>query len=273
MPYMNIILIVLAVVLIVGLVVMTISLKKLILRQKPDEVPDKYIEVQKNDDHIRDFFDINTKKETKVSSFKEEYEEEERTTGLDFESYYKKTSSQNETKEEKQSAPSFKNDYDDEFKTVSFENNYYREDEPAAEAFSAAEEPKNDDTLSIDNEAEAENDETQTMEDDTQAMEPEPARPNVVLTYRDRDRSRIIKMTTDQVTVGRSVGSDLLLGKDSFCSRNHAIFTFREGRLCLKDLNSKNGTFVDGERVDGEVVIEKNCQVAFGNAVVQVQID
>lgn len=250
MPYLNIMLIVLAVVLIVGLAVMTISLKKLILKQEPDEKPDKYAEVQKNDDHIKDFFDINTKKETKVSSFKDEFENEDITTGADFDSFYNsKTAKSDEVNQKRQFKYVGTENPEEEFKTVSFENNDFKG-----------------------NTYNETNDETLAMDDDTQPMEQSYERPDIVITYEDGERSKIIKMTADQVTVGRGVGNDLLLGKNSFSSRNHAVFTLREGKLYLKDLNSKNGTFLNGEKIDGEVFIEGDCQVTFGNATAKVQI-
>lgn len=43
--------------------------------------------------------------------------------------------------------------------------------------------------------------------------------------------------------------------EDRECSRNHAMFYCDEdGRLWLKDLESRNGTFIDGRRIETEPV-------------------
>jgi len=53
---------------------------------------------------------------------------------------------------------------------------------------------------------------------------------------------------------------------DSTVSRHHASVTSREGRYELADLNSTNGTFVNGQRLTGSTWIDKGDQVRFGEA-------
>lgn len=53
---------------------------------------------------------------------------------------------------------------------------------------------------------------------------------------------------TPQVLVGRSPGCDLLL-EDPTVSRRHAQLFFREGRWILIDLESTNGSYLNGEPV------------------------
>ena len=60
-------------------------------------------------------------------------------------------------------------------------------------------------------------------------------------------RFELAKETT---TAGRHEASDLLLD-DVSVSRHHAVFTrTASGRITLRDLNSLNGTYVNGVRVE-----------------------
>jgi pSer/pThr/pTyr-binding forkhead associated (FHA) protein len=48
-------------------------------------------------------------------------------------------------------------------------------------------------------------------------------------------------------------------------SRTHAELTVAGGRIRLRDLGSSNHTFVDGRRIDGEVVVAPGQQLTFGS--------
>ncbi|MBR6440255.1 MAG: FHA domain-containing protein [Aeriscardovia sp.] len=51
------------------------------------------------------------------------------------------------------------------------------------------------------------------------------------------------------ISVGRSMKADILLD-DPTVSRRHALFTKVGGTYVLKDLDSLNGTYVNGARID-----------------------
>jgi pSer/pThr/pTyr-binding forkhead associated (FHA) protein len=64
-------------------------------------------------------------------------------------------------------------------------------------------------------------------------------------------------------TVGRHEASDLLLD-DVSVSRHHAVFTrTASGRITLRDLNSLNGTYVNGKRVE-ETTLHSADEVQIG---------
>jgi pSer/pThr/pTyr-binding forkhead associated (FHA) protein len=72
-----------------------------------------------------------------------------------------------------------------------------------------------------------------------------------------------IALVNDVTTVGRDEAADLLLD-DVSVSRRHAVFTrTASGRITLRDLNSLNGTYVNGVRVE-EVGLHSADEVQIG---------
>jgi pSer/pThr/pTyr-binding forkhead associated (FHA) protein len=65
------------------------------------------------------------------------------------------------------------------------------------------------------------------------------------------------------VNVGRADYNDIVLADESV-STVHAKLQRREGVWVLVDLDSTNGTFVDGERVNGEAPIAPGALLRFG---------
>jgi len=66
------------------------------------------------------------------------------------------------------------------------------------------------------------------------------------------------------VNIGRADYNDLVV-PDPSVSTSHAKLQRREGIWVLVDLDSTNGTFVDGERVKGEAPLAPGATVRFGD--------
>ena len=67
--------------------------------------------------------------------------------------------------------------------------------------------------------------------------------------------------TIKVVQIGRQVGSDLVLNNTSI-SRRHAEISYANGQYVLRDLDSTNGTYVNGTRsIKGNPVVLKNADV------------
>jgi two-component system NtrC family sensor kinase len=62
------------------------------------------------------------------------------------------------------------------------------------------------------------------------------------------DVDKAFDFSTEVISVGRSSNNDIQLN-DQFASHNHLRIYRKEGKWYLKDLNSRNGTFVNGEQV------------------------
>lgn len=58
------------------------------------------------------------------------------------------------------------------------------------------------------------------------------------------------QITGFATSIGRSAGNDYVLNKDSLASRQHAFILFHDGTFSIQDLGSKNGTFVNGQKLE-----------------------
>jgi putative methionine-R-sulfoxide reductase with GAF domain len=70
-----------------------------------------------------------------------------------------------------------------------------------------------------------------------------------------QDKRRALEFAEGSLLVGRDAGCDLQV-KDHFVSRKHLKILRKGERILIKDLNSRNGTFVDGEAIPPEVEVE-----------------
>jgi pSer/pThr/pTyr-binding forkhead associated (FHA) protein len=68
-------------------------------------------------------------------------------------------------------------------------------------------------------------------------------------------------------TLGREAGNDIIIN-DPQVSRHHARLTLQGGTYSLEDLGSTNGTFVNGRRVTGSVVLSSGDMIGLGDTVV-----
>lgn len=71
------------------------------------------------------------------------------------------------------------------------------------------------------------------------------------------------------VIVGRSPSSDIVID-EPFVSSSHARFTLQGPALVLEDLNSTNGTLVNGHPIAQPVTLHDGDEIQVGNAVMRV---
>jgi pSer/pThr/pTyr-binding forkhead associated (FHA) protein len=80
-------------------------------------------------------------------------------------------------------------------------------------------------------------------------------------------RGQRLPIRTPVINIGRADYNDLVFSEESV-SASHAKLQRREEVWVLADLDSTNGTFVDGERVRGEVPLMPGSTVRFGDVAV-----
>jgi pSer/pThr/pTyr-binding forkhead associated (FHA) protein len=86
-----------------------------------------------------------------------------------------------------------------------------------------------------------------------------------------RHDGRLIAIKGKRFLVGREQDCHLRPNSDQI-SRHHCAFSIDDYSVRLKDLGSTNGTFVDGERLEGDRVLLDGDEVSFGDLKFRVMI-
>jgi len=74
----------------------------------------------------------------------------------------------------------------------------------------------------------------------------------------------VYRLVPGQVTrLGRAPSNEIIIADDA-CSRNHCEIFHRDGSWFVRDLNSRNGTHIDGELLDGESLIRQGQKLQVG---------
>jgi predicted component of type VI protein secretion system len=91
-----------------------------------------------------------------------------------------------------------------------------------------------------------------------------------------------------KILAGSHAGQEMRIGKAKFLvgrseecnlrpnsekvSRHHCVFLLGDGRATIRDLGSRNGTLVNGEKVVGEVELKKGDQLEIGPLQFEVRL-
>lgn len=67
-----------------------------------------------------------------------------------------------------------------------------------------------------------------------------------------------------RVTIGKADGNDVIVASDAAVSRLHAALEPYGATWCIRDLGSRNGTFVNGERVISERALHHGDEIRIG---------
>jgi predicted component of type VI protein secretion system len=83
----------------------------------------------------------------------------------------------------------------------------------------------------------------------------------------------LVPLTTDRpMSIGRAPTNDVVIGGDGEVSRVHAVLQALAGGWCVRDLTSRNGTFVNGERIRGERPVHDGDEVRVGRTRIMVRL-
>jgi hypothetical protein len=74
----------------------------------------------------------------------------------------------------------------------------------------------------------------------------------------------LVALSGDRLTIGKDPSNDLTIDSDATVSRLHAVLERFSSGWVLRDVGSRNGTFVNGERVFGERVLRPGDEVRIG---------
>ena len=86
-----------------------------------------------------------------------------------------------------------------------------------------------------------------------------------------KQQGNSIPLPQGKFLVGREEDCHLRPNSD-LVSRHHCVFTVDDFSVRLRDLGSTNGTFVNGERLKGAVILKAGDRVLIGKLDFEVQI-
>ncbi|MEX1230802.1 MAG: FHA domain-containing protein, partial [Planctomycetaceae bacterium] len=83
----------------------------------------------------------------------------------------------------------------------------------------------------------------------------------------------VYRLVPGQVTtLGRAPTNRIVL-RDEICSRNHCELFLSDEKWTLRDLGSRNGTLVEGERIVGDVELKDNQVIQIGSCAIGFTFD
>jgi sigma-B regulation protein RsbU (phosphoserine phosphatase) len=88
---------------------------------------------------------------------------------------------------------------------------------------------------------------------------------------RDLDgKTATVALDRDRITLGRSSANELCYPDDVGLSRQHLALTCRnDGQITVEDLGSKNGTMLNGQRLEGPMPFNPGDRVAAGHLTIE----
>lgn len=91
------------------------------------------------------------------------------------------------------------------------------------------------------------------------------------LVIKNPDGSQQEQDVASQLTIGRADGNDLILSEGGV-SRKHARFFLEGDEMLVEDVGSANGTWVDGEKIEGPTKLSGKSQVVIGDYEIQLKL-
>jgi hypothetical protein len=72
--------------------------------------------------------------------------------------------------------------------------------------------------------------------------------------------------------LGRTLTNSVVVN-DAFASAEHARLSFRNGRWWLEDLNSRNGTLLNEERLNAPAIVATGDVIGIGGVRLRIELD
>ena len=82
--------------------------------------------------------------------------------------------------------------------------------------------------------------------------------------YPKKGEEIIVPLKNDKISIGRSEDNDIPV-LDPFCSGHHALIYPSEKGYVVRDNGSKNGTFLNGKKIQSETKLEKGDEILIGS--------
>lgn len=92
---------------------------------------------------------------------------------------------------------------------------------------------------------------------------PKPQPPRLPLAQLVGDDEQVYSIRDERTAIGREEEENDIVLTDESISREHAEIIYQRGQFAVRDLDSTNGTFVNGRKTQ-QSRLEDGCEVAFG---------
>lgn len=74
------------------------------------------------------------------------------------------------------------------------------------------------------------------------------------------------------ILIGRSSSAHICLVDDNLVSRKHAYIICEESSLFIHDLNSKNGTYINGEKIECPTLLKNGDIITIGRTNLKIGV-
>src|SRR5271170_6581524 len=91
-------------------------------------------------------------------------------------------------------------------------------------------------------------------------------KPRELLIHTPDGKTRTLPLERERYTLGRSSANELCYADDAGLSRQHMVLEKTGDTWTVQDLNSKNGTFVNGTRIDATRPLGPSDRVTAGTS-------
>lgn len=85
--------------------------------------------------------------------------------------------------------------------------------------------------------------------------------------------AQLVALAGERLTIGQAESNDLAVRKDRAVSRLHAVLERFAAGWCLRDLGSRNGTYLNGERIFGERPLWAGDEIRVGRTRLAYRCD
>ncbi len=86
--------------------------------------------------------------------------------------------------------------------------------------------------------------------------------PKAILKYEENGQKAEYEMCSDLVNIGRDPEiCNLVINGDNFLGKHHAMIFTRNDKFYLVDNNSKNGTYIEDDKVEGTIELKGSCRL------------
>jgi serine phosphatase RsbU (regulator of sigma subunit)/pSer/pThr/pTyr-binding forkhead associated (FHA) protein len=93
--------------------------------------------------------------------------------------------------------------------------------------------------------------------------------PREILIHTPDGKTRALLLERDRYTLGRSSANELCYSEDAGLSRQHMVLERNGESWTIRDLNSKNGTFVNGMRIETVRPLGANDRITAGHLIIE----